>query len=227
MNKHCNLHLNQTVGGRDNSDAKPKKGPARKPAERKANTKTATKSHDKNSENKGSSRKSSEKRRPKAKESSDGEHRSGDSLRERRDRRNKDDGSNAIEETSIDKRQDKREERRDTRNHDKRDNKTDDRRDNKTDDRRDNKTDDRRDNRNDRQARNDRNANRNNPNQNRNRPKQDKFLSEPEEHGYNFDNLVEIEGVLEVQQEGHAILRSADYNYLNSPGRCLRFRQNR
>ena len=195
--------------GKDNSDAKPKKGPARKPAERKANTKTATKSHDKNSENKGSSRKSSENRRPKAKESSDGEHRSGDSLRERRDRRNKDDGSNAIEETSIDKRQDKREERRDTRNHD--------RRDNKTDDRRDNKTDDRRDNRNDRQARNDRNANRNNPNQNRNRPKQDKFLSEPEEHGYNFDNLVEIEGVLEVQQEGHAILRSADYNYLNSP----------
>ena len=195
--------------GKDNSDAKPKKGPARKPAERKANTKTATKSHDKNSENKGSSRKSSENRRPKAKESSDGEHRSGDSLRERRDRRNKDDGSNAIEETSIDKRQDKREERRDTRNHDKRDN--------KNDDRRDNKTDDRRDNRNDRQARNDRNANRNNPNQNRNRPKQDKFLSEPEEHGYNFDNLVEIEGVLEVQQEGHAILRSADYNYLNSP----------
>ena len=195
--------------GKDNSDAKPKKGPARKPAARKANTKTATKSHDKNSENKGSSRKSSENRRPKAKESSDGEHRSGDSLRERRDRRNKDDGSNAIEETSIDKRQDKREERRDTRNHDKRDN--------KTDDRRDNKTDDRRDNRNDRQARNDRNANRNNPNQNRNRPKQDKFLSEPEEHGYNFDNLVEIEGVLEVQQEGHAILRSADYNYLNSP----------
>jgi transcription termination factor Rho len=195
--------------GKDNSDAKPKKGPARKPAARKANTKTATKSHDKNSENKGSSRKSSENRRPKAKESSDGEHRSGDSLRERRDRRNKDDGSNAIEETSIDKRQDKREERRDTRNHDKRDN--------KNDDRRENKTDDRRDNRNDRQARNDRNANRNNPNQNRNRPKQDKFLSEPEEHGYNFDNLVEIEGVLEVQQEGHAILRSADYNYLNSP----------
>ena len=195
--------------GKDNSDAKPKKGPARKPAARKANTKTATKSHDKNSENKGSSRKSSENRRPKAKESSDGEHRSGDSLRERRDRRNKDDGSNAIEETSIDKRKDKREERRDNRNHDKRDN--------KNDDRRDNRNDDRRDNRNDRQARNDRNANRNNPNQNRNRPKQDKFLSEPEEHGYNFDNLVEIEGVLEVQQEGHAILRSADYNYLNSP----------
>ena len=65
--------------------------------------------------------------------------------------------------------------------------------------------------------RNDRNANRNNPNHSRNRPKQDKFLSEPEEHGYNFDNLIEIEGVLEVQPEGHTILRSADYNYLNSP----------
>ncbi|MGY8929419.1 MAG: transcription termination factor Rho, partial [Flavobacteriales bacterium] len=76
--------------------------------------------------------------------------------------------------------------------------------------RRDNKRDD------DRKARNER-ADRNNPNQNRNRNKQDKFLSEPEEHGYNFDNLVEIEGVLEVQPEGYAILRSADYNYLNSP----------
>ncbi|HIB77393.1 MAG TPA: transcription termination factor Rho, partial [Flavobacteriales bacterium] len=73
---------------------------------------------------------------------------------------------------------------------------------------------------NDRQTRNER-ADRNNPNQDRNknrpRPKADKFLSEPEEHGYNFDNLVEIEGVLEVQAEGYAILRSADYNYLNSP----------
>ena len=73
---------------------------------------------------------------------------------------------------------------------------------------------------NDRQTRNER-SDRNNPNQDRNknrpRPKADKFLSEPEEHGYNFDNLVEIEGVLEVQAEGYAILRSADYNYLNSP----------
>ena len=34
---------------------------------------------------------------------------------------------------------------------------------------------------------------------NNRRNKHDRYLSEPEEHGYNFDNLVEIEGVLEVQ----------------------------
>jgi transcription termination factor Rho len=45
----------------------------------------------------------------------------------------------------------------------------------------------------------------------------DKFLSEPEEHGFNFDGIIEAEGVLELQTEGHAFLRSADYNYLNSP----------
>ena len=43
------------------------------------------------------------------------------------------------------------------------------------------------------------------------------FLSEPEEHGFDFDGIVQTEGVVEVQQEGHAFLRSADYNYLNSP----------
>ena len=42
-------------------------------------------------------------------------------------------------------------------------------------------------------------------------------MSEPEEHGFDFDGLVQTEGVVEVQQEGHAFLRSADYNYLNSP----------
>jgi len=68
-----------------------------------------------------------------------------------------------------------------------------------------------RNNRNERGDRNDRYKNRNR------RDKHDRFLSEPEEHGYNFDNLVEVEGVLEVQQEGYGILRSADYNYLNSP----------
>ena len=67
-------------------------------------------------------------------------------------------------------------------------------------------------NRNDRNDRGDRNRNRNNR-----RDKHDRYLSEPEEHGYDFDNLVEVEGVLEVQPEGHGLLRSADYNYLNSP----------
>ncbi len=38
-----------------------------------------------------------------------------------------------------------------------------------------------------------------------------------EEDLYNFDNVVEIEGVLELLQDGYGFLRSADYNYLNSP----------
>ena len=38
-----------------------------------------------------------------------------------------------------------------------------------------------------------------------------------EEHGYNFDNLVWMEGVLETMSDGYGFLRSSDYNYLNSP----------
>ena len=68
-------------------------------------------------------------------------------------------------------------------------------------------------NRNDRNRndRNDRDRNRNNRN------RRDPFISEPEEHGFDFDGIVQTEGVVEVQPEGHAFLRSADYNYLNSP----------
>ena len=61
----------------------------------------------------------------------------------------------------------------------------------------------------DRNDRNDRNRN--------NRNRRDPFISEPEEHGFDFDGIVQTEGVVEVQPEGHAFLRSADYNYLNSP----------
>ena len=67
--------------------------------------------------------------------------------------------------------------------------------------------------------RNDRNRNdrdRNDRNRN-NRNRRDPFISEPEEHGFDFDGIVQTEGVVEVQPEGHAFLRSADYNYLNSP----------
>ncbi|HAI01406.1 MAG TPA: transcription termination factor Rho [Flavobacteriales bacterium] len=74
-------------------------------------------------------------------------------------------------------------------------------------------------NRNDRNDRNDRNRNdRNDRDRNRNnRNRRDPFISEPEEHGFDFDGIVQTEGVVEVQPEGHAFLRSADYNYLNSP----------
>jgi len=198
------------------------KAPARKTAARQTSTnKAAQKSDDKSPAKSRTVRKKPENRNSNTSTSKDGEHKKGDSLRERRDRRKKEDSPKTVDENTKDIRQERREDKRDNRRDDKPDNRRDDkpdnRRDDKPDNRRDNRRDNKREDRDERQNRNDRNANRNNPNHNRNRPKQDKFLSEPEEHGYNFDNLVEIEGVLEVQPEGHTILRSADYNYLNSP----------
>jgi transcription termination factor Rho len=38
-----------------------------------------------------------------------------------------------------------------------------------------------------------------------------------DEHGYNFDGIVIAEGVLEIMPDGFGFLRSADFNYLNSP----------
>ncbi|MGB0249432.1 MAG: transcription termination factor Rho [Flavobacteriales bacterium] len=65
---------------------------------------------------------------------------------------------------------------------------------------------------------NDRNNDRrNNDRRNDRRNNRDKFLSEPDEHGFDFDGIITAEGVLEIQQEGYGFLRSADYNYLNSP----------
>lgn len=190
------------------------KAPARKTAARQTSTnKASQKSDDKSPAKSRTVRKKPENRNSNTSASKEGEHKKGDSLRERRDRRKKEDSPKTVDENTKDIRQERREDKRDNRRDDRRDDKRDDKPDNRRDNRRDNKREDR----DERQNRNDRNANRNNPNHNRNRPKQDKFLSEPEEHGYNFDNLVEIEGVLEVQPEGHTILRSADYNYLNSP----------
>ena len=37
------------------------------------------------------------------------------------------------------------------------------------------------------------------------------------EFTFNFDGLIQAEGVLEVLQDGYGFLRSADYNYLSSP----------
>ncbi|HQQ94573.1 MAG TPA: transcription termination factor Rho [Bacteroidia bacterium] len=39
----------------------------------------------------------------------------------------------------------------------------------------------------------------------------------PEKVYYNFDNIVFVTGVLEVMPDGYGFLRSADYDYLNSP----------
>ena len=150
--------------------------------------------------------KKKEKRSTRNRIDKNSDSKSGESMRDRRDRRRKE--STSKENTEFTQ--------NDVNSKDgseKRDNK---RRDDKGDrgdrsDRGDRNDKGDRNNRNDRGDRNDRNRNRNR------RDRHDRFLSEPEEHGYNFDNLVEVEGVLEVQQEGYGILRSADYNYLNSP----------
>jgi transcription termination factor Rho len=55
------------------------------------------------------------------------------------------------------------------------------------------------------------NANLNNPNFNKN--KKNNFR-EPE---YEFDGIIESEGVLEMMPDGYGFLRSSDYNYLASP----------
>lgn len=49
--------------------------------------------------------------------------------------------------------------------------------------------------------------------------RQERQPREPKEEQYNFDNIVKIEGVLEIMLEtgGYGFLRSADYNYLASP----------
>jgi transcription termination factor Rho len=39
----------------------------------------------------------------------------------------------------------------------------------------------------------------------------------PPEAQFNFDGIVSSEGVLEIMPDGYGFLRSADYNYLNSP----------
>ncbi len=59
--------------------------------------------------------------------------------------------------------------------------------------------------------------NKNHQNKNNNRNQQQKKVDPAIEHGYNFDGLVYMEGVLELMQEGYGFLRSSDYNYLSSP----------
>ncbi len=78
----------------------------------------------------------------------------------------------------------------------------------------DRRNNDRRNNNNDR--RNDNRNNRNNDNRgNRsgNQPRQDK----PQEPQYDFGELVEAEGVLEMMNDGYGFMRSSDFNYHSSP----------
>ena len=136
------------------------------------------------------------------KQDGDSNRRSGESMRDRRERRRREGGSSNSDENAEAKGSE-RGERNDRGTRNDRNDRGDRGQRNNRNDRND------RNNRGDRNDRNDRNRN--------NRNRRDPFLSEPEEHGFDFDGLVQTEGVIEVQQEGHAFLRSADYNYLNSP----------
>ena len=139
------------------------------------------------------------------KEGQDQGRRSGESMRERRERRRResqgDDARSKEENAKGGQDQGGKNDRNDRNNRGERGDR------NNRNDRNDRNDRNNRNNRNDRNDRNNRN----------NRNRRDPFLSEPEEHGFDFDGLVQTEGVVEVQQEGHAFLRSADYNYLNSP----------
>jgi len=173
-----------------------------------AETKAGSSSSEKRSNDKERNDKRRDDKRGEDKRGDDkrGDDKRGDDKRvddkqndERGERRNNDRGNN--DRRGNDRRNNDRRDN-DRRDNDRRDN---DRRDN---DRRDN---DRRDS--DRRG----NDRRGNDRKNGRNDKKDRYLSEPEEHGFNFDGIITAEGVLEIQQEGFGFLRSADYNYLNSP----------
>ncbi|APG65167.1 transcription termination factor Rho [Tenacibaculum todarodis] len=65
-------------------------------------------------------------------------------------------------------------------------------------------------------------AQNNNANKNRNNNKKNQNLSHKSGNKYRdpdfeFDGIIESEGVLEMMQDGYGFLRSSDYNYLSSP----------
>ena len=155
---------------------------------------------------------------PRAKKSEDSsnaadekkERKPGDAIRERRARRKA-----AEESTENSKSEDGKEASKEDKGNERRNDRDNDRRDN---DRRNNDRNNDNDRRNNDRRNNDRNNDRrNNDRRNDRRNNRDKFLSEPDEHGFDFDGIITAEGVLEIQQEGYGFLRSADYNYLNSP----------
>ena len=63
---------------------------------------------------------------------------------------------------------------------------------------------------------NNRNTNRNNSNSNNDNGNKD-TRNRYREPDYEFDGLIESEGVLDIMQDGYGFLRSSDYNYLSSP----------
>ncbi|CAL2057342.1 transcription termination factor Rho [Tenacibaculum sp. 190524A05c] len=73
-------------------------------------------------------------------------------------------------------------------------------------------------NRNNNQNRNNNNQNRNNnKHQNKNQGPKHKSGNKYRDPDYEFDGIIESEGVLEMMPDGYGFLRSSDYNYLSSP----------
>ena len=64
------------------------------------------------------------------------------------------------------------------------------------------------------QRENNKNTNGNNNNQNKQPQHQNQ---KPKRREYDFDGIIDAEGVLEMMPDGYGFLRSSDYNYLNSP----------
>ncbi|MFD2565085.1 transcription termination factor Rho [Aquimarina rubra] len=89
----------------------------------------------------------------------------------------------------------------------------------KREDKKDDRKDDRKDNRNrnnDKSQNKNRNTNKKENNGNRdsgNRDNRNRY-KEPD---YEFDAIIQSEGVLDIMQDGYGFLRSSDYNYLSSP----------
>jgi transcription termination factor Rho len=90
-------------------------------------------------------------------------------------------------------------------NHKRQDNKSNDRNENRSNN---NQNNDNRQNRNKDNNRNNNNSKNNGNKDNRNR------YREPD---FEFDAIIESEGVLDIMQDGYGFLRSSDYNYLTSP----------
>jgi len=81
----------------------------------------------------------------------------------------------------------------------------------KNDNRQRNQKDNNKNNKND-----NRNNNRSNNNHNKNNGNKD-TRNRYKEPDYEFDGIIESEGVLDIMQDGYGFLRSSDYNYLSSP----------
>ncbi|GAA0873453.1 hypothetical protein GCM10009117_26000 [Gangjinia marincola] len=107
---------------------------------------------------------------------------------------------------SKDQSKDQKNDRKDNRNQQK------DQRKDQKDDRKDNRKD-QKDNRNSNKGNGNNNNNRNQQKNSGNRDNRNRYR-EPD---YEFDAIIESEGVLDVMQDGYGFLRSSDYNYLSSP----------